>query len=125
VSATEVTLYGSVRIFTRDGSVDSDLSGLDVALESGGSGTAVGEDGNSVTVLVGIDQLDGVLKGIDVEADEDGTEDFLGVALHASGDVGEDGGANLNTISNGRFGGLSALQGGSLTKLPLGYFSGL
>lgn len=78
-----------------DGDVDTQLAGLDVLLEAGGGGAGAGEDGGAVAVLVGVDHVDGVVEGLDVQADEDGAEDLLLVALHVGGDVGDNGGANL------------------------------
>ncbi len=39
-----------------------------------------------------VDEGDCVVERVDVEADEDGAEDLLLVAVHGGGDVGEDGG---------------------------------
>lgn len=77
-----------------DGHIDSNLSGLNVATEGLGRGTRLGEDGDSVTVFVLVNQLNGIVNGLDVQANQDGTEDLLGVAGHVGGDVGDDGGAN-------------------------------
>ncbi|KAJ6446052.1 CMGC/SRPK protein kinase [Purpureocillium lavendulum] len=77
-----------------DGHVDADLAGLDVAAERLGRGAGAREDGNAVAVLVLVDELDGVVDGVDVEAHEDGAEDLLPVARHVGRHVGDDGGAD-------------------------------
>ena len=63
-----------------DGDVDADLAGLELLLEAGGRRAGGGEDGDAVAVFVGVDQVDGFVEGVDVEADEDGAEDFFLVA---------------------------------------------
>lgn len=78
-----------------DGDVDANLAGLEVLLEQGGRGPGAGEDGGAVAVRVGVDQIDGFLRGVDVQADQDGAEDFFSVAFHVRLDVGDDGGCNL------------------------------
>lgn len=78
----------------RDGDVDPDLSALNVLLEGLCGRTGLGEDGHAVAVLVGVDKVDGVGEGLDLEGDEDGAEDLLGVALHVRLDAGDDGWAD-------------------------------
>lgn len=70
-----------------DGDVDTLLAGLDLFLEAGRGRAGAGEDGCAVAVLVCVDQVDGVVEGGDVEADEDGAEDLFGVAFHVGFDV--------------------------------------
>lgn len=94
-----VTGEGEHGQWHRDGNVDTELAGLDVLLEARGGGAGAGEDGGAVAVLVGVDHVDGVVEGLDVQADEDGSEDLLLVALHVGGDVGDNGGANLGERS--------------------------
>lgn len=77
-----------------DGHIDTNLSGLNVATEGLGRRSRLGEDGDSVTVLVLVNQLNGVINGLDVQANQDGTEDLLRVAGHFGGDVGDDGGTD-------------------------------
>ena len=74
-----------------DGHIDANLAGLDVAAERLGCRARLGEDGNTVTVFVLVDQIDGVVNGLDVKADKDRAENLLLVAGHVSGDVGDDG----------------------------------
>lgn len=76
----------------RDGHVNADLTGLDAAAEGLGRGAAAGEDGDAVTVLVRVDEIDGLVERVNVETDEDGAEDLLAVALHVARHVGDDGG---------------------------------
>ena len=45
----------------RDGHIHANLAGLDVLLEAGGSRSGAGEDGSSVSVLVLVDELDGIV----------------------------------------------------------------
>ena len=78
-----------------DGNVDSNLAGLDLLLEAGRGCARACEDGGAVAVFVGVDEGDGVVEGGDVEADEDGAEDFLLVAGHLGGYVCDDSGADL------------------------------
>ncbi len=75
--------------------VDADLAGLDIALEARGGAAIAREDGDAVAVFVGVDELHGVVDGGDVNADEDGAEDFFGVAAHVGFDVCDYGGADL------------------------------
>lgn len=78
-----------------DGYVNTNLAGLDVALEAGGGCARVGEDGYTVAVFVAIDQVDGVFEGVDVDGDEDGAEDFFFVAGHVGLDVSDQSWADL------------------------------
>lgn len=78
-----------------DGDVDPDLTGLEILLEARGAGTGTGEDGRSVAVWVLVDHVDGVVQGVDIQADQYGSEDLLLVAGHVGGDIGDDGGSNL------------------------------
>jgi len=56
-----VTGEGEHGQWDRDGHVDAQLAGFDVLLEARGGGAGAGEDGGAVAVLVGIDQVDGVV----------------------------------------------------------------
>lgn len=78
----------------RDGDVNADLSGLDILLEARSSRPRTSEDGSAVTVLVLVDQVDGVVERVDGQTDKDRPEDLLPVAAHFGGDVGDDGGAD-------------------------------
>lgn len=71
------------------------MTSLDILLESGSSGSTVCEHCDTVSVSVAVDQLDGVLEGVDVEADENGSKDLFLVAFHRGGDIGEDCWADL------------------------------
>ena len=82
-----------------NGNVDAHLPGLDVLLEAGGGAAAPGEDGNTVAVLIRVDQLGGFVNGRNVHADEDGTEYLLGIAFHMWFYVGNDGRADLSMSS--------------------------
>lgn len=83
------------RQWYRNGHVQSHLAGLDVLLEVVGGGTAPGEDGGAVAVLVGVDEVDGGVECVHGEADEDGAKDFFGVAAHVGFDVRDYGGTDL------------------------------
>ena len=80
-----------------DGHVNANLAGFDVLLEPRGRGARAGEDGGAVAVFVGVDQVDGVVERVHVQADEDRAEDFFPVAAHFGGDVGDDSRANLGS----------------------------
>lgn len=82
-----------------NGYIDSNLSGLDFFLEFSGGGARSGEDGRSVSVLILIDEFDGVVESGDVETDENRAEDFFLVAGHVFGDVGDDGWSDLKCVS--------------------------
>jgi len=73
-----------------DGHVDADLAGLDVLLEVGGRRAGAGEDGDAVAVLVGVDERDGVVDRVDVQAYEHRTEDLFRVAFHVRLHVRDD-----------------------------------
>ncbi|KUI56600.1 hypothetical protein VP1G_10870 [Cytospora mali] len=73
-----------------NGHVDADLAGLDVAPEGLGRAAGAREDGDAVAVLVGVDQLDGVVQRLHVEAHQRRPEDLLLVALHPRRDVRDD-----------------------------------
>ncbi|CRK40953.1 hypothetical protein BN1723_015814 [Verticillium longisporum] len=77
-----------------DGDIDADLAGLNVAAERLGRGAGAREDGRAVAVFVLVDELNGVIESLDVEAHEDGAENLLGVALHLGRHVGDDGGGD-------------------------------
>lgn len=77
-----------------DGHVDTDLAGLDPPAEGLGCGAGAGEDGDTVAILVRVDEVDGLVERVDVEADQDGAEDLLPVAAHGGGHVGDDGGGD-------------------------------
>lgn len=73
-----------------DRGVDADLARFDLLLEPGGGGAGAGEDGDAVAVLVAINKGNGGGEVRHGEADEDGAEDFRGVAGHVGLDVGDD-----------------------------------
>lgn len=79
----------------RDGHVDTQLTSLHLFLEFGGGRARLGEDSTTVAVRVGVDQLNGFVKGLDVEADEDRTKDFLGVAFHLRRHIRDNGRSHL------------------------------
>lgn len=74
----------------RDWDVDAHLAGFDVLLETRGGAAGPGKDGDAVAVFVGVDQGNGLVDGGDVDADEDGAEDFFGVAPHVRFYIGDD-----------------------------------
>lgn len=85
-----------------DRDVDANLAGLDVFLEAGCGAAGTGENGGAVAVLVGVDKIDGFVNGLDIEADEDWTEDFLGIAFHMRLNIGDEGWADLEFIRHER-----------------------
>ena len=78
----------------RDGQVDTNLSGIDLVLELASGVTILGEDGSTVTVLVAVDQVDGLLQGVGSHDDHHGSEDLLVVHVHAWGHVVDHSGAH-------------------------------
>lgn len=82
----------------RDGDVNPDLSALNVLLERLRCRPGLGEDGHAVAVLVGVDEINGVGERLDLERDEHGTEDLLGVALHVWLDARDDSRADPVTV---------------------------
>lgn len=78
-----------------DGHINTQLTGFDVLLEPGGGGARGGEDGGTVAVFVGVCECNSIVKGLNVETDEDRTEDFLFVAGHVGCYVGDDCGGDL------------------------------
>ena len=81
-----------------DGDVDTNLTGLDLALELASRRTGAGEDGCAVTVLVCVDHLDSLVDGLDVQADKHRAEDLFSVALHVGLHVGDDGRSDPVTV---------------------------
>lgn len=78
-----------------NGHIDTDLASFDLLLEHASCGTRASEDGGTVSVFVGVDEVDGLVNRIHVQADEHRSKDFLGVALHMRLDVGDDGRPDL------------------------------
>ena len=74
--------------------VDSDLTAFDLVLELSGCGARFGEDGTPITPFIPVDQIDALLQGVDVKADQDWAEDFFLVASHVSFDLVNDCGAH-------------------------------
>ena len=65
-----------------DGNVNSDLAHVDLSLVFPSSSTRLSEDGGSVTILVLVDDLEGLIESLGVNDDEDGPEDLFLVAFH-------------------------------------------
>ena len=78
--------------------IDTNLPSLDMLGEFTRRTAALGEDGNAVAVFVCVDDIDGFVERVDVQADEDGTEDFFLVARHVFRYVGDDCRSNLSCI---------------------------
>src|SRR5919205_3064048 len=76
------------------GHVDADHADVHGALELAGRGSRGGEDGGTVTVGVGVDQLDALVQVFDPYHDEYGAEDLFLVGAHFRFDVVDDGGAD-------------------------------
>jgi len=76
-----------------DGDVDADLADVNLVRELPGSSAGVGEEGSAVSVRVLVDEGDGLIKGVNVQANKGGSEDLLSVAGHLRGDFSEDGGS--------------------------------
>lgn len=86
-----------------NGHVNADLTGLDVFLEACCGASAPGEDCDAVSILVCVDEVDGVVDCGDAQTNQNRAEDFLLVALHMRLDVGYQSGTDLR-------GGLLALR---------------
>jgi hypothetical protein len=93
----EVTTEGSARASegnhrerNRDRDVDTNLTDIDFMLEFASCSAASSEDGGTVTVRVGVDELDGVFESVDLHDTESGGEDFFLVACHFGGDVSDE-----------------------------------
>ena len=78
-----------------DGHIDTNLTGLEILLESGRSGARSSEDGGTIAILVGVDQVDGVVKSLHLQTDEYRTEDLFLVASHVWLDTCDDSWAHL------------------------------
>jgi hypothetical protein len=71
------------------------LTSLNLTLEAAGSGARASEDGSTVSILICVDHVNGLVDGLDIQADKHRTKYLLLVALHVGLDVGDDRGANL------------------------------
>lgn len=78
-----------------DGNIDTNLTGLNFALEAAGGGARSGEDGGTVAILVVVDEINGLVDSLDVQANQYRTEDLLAIAAHVWFDITDDRGANL------------------------------
>ena len=105
------TSEGEERQGDGDGQVDSNLAGIDLVLELTSSSTRRGEDSSSVSVGVGIDDLEGLVEVLGRHDAENGAEDLLLVDAHILGDASEDGGADpVSSLVSGGDVGLAAVQ---------------
>lgn len=82
-----------------DGHIDAELADIADFLEACCGAAAAGEDGGAVAVIVCVYESDGFVEGGDVEADEDGAENFFRVATHVGFDVGDYCWADLEGVS--------------------------
>src|SRR5471032_3303465 len=78
----------------RNRDVDPDLADVDFTLEFTRRRTALGEQARAVAKRVGVDQCNGLIKGVDFQHHQHRTKDFLGVDLHLGGDTREQGRAD-------------------------------
>jgi len=62
--------------------INSNLSHVDLPLEFPSGCTGLSEDGGAVTILILVDDLDGLVKSLGLEDDEHGSEDLFMVAFH-------------------------------------------
>ena len=84
----------------RNGHVDANLTGLNLTLEAASGRTLASEDGGTVTVLVGIDHVNGFVDGLEVQADKERAKNILSVEINMRLEVGDDGRKNLqSTVS--------------------------
>mmetsp|Transcript_42388 Transcript_42388/g.106937 ORF Transcript_42388/g.106937 Transcript_42388/m.106937 type:complete len:468 (-) Transcript_42388:382-1785(-) len=75
----------------RDRNVDTNLTNIDLSLILASSGTAASEQGSTVPVGVAVDESDGLIQSICLEADEHRAKDLLLVAAHLRGHASDDG----------------------------------
>lgn len=80
------------------GNIDTDLTGFDISLESSGDTTIAREYSDAIAILVCVYEVDGIVEGRDVYADEDWAKDFFGVAAHMRFDVCDHCGADLQCV---------------------------
>ena len=62
--------------------VNSNLSHINLPFVFPSSGARLGKDGGSVTILVLVDDLEGLIESVGVEDDKNGSEDLFMVAFH-------------------------------------------
>ena len=100
----------------RDGHVDTNLSDINLVLEFASGSSRAGEDCSSISVGVGVDQLNGLFQGINIDTNQNGTEDLLSVAIHIGGDIGDDSWGKEVAVGELGDGDISPVQynGGSL-----------
>ena len=79
--------------------IDTNLPSLNVLGEFTRRAAALGEDGDAITVLVCVDDIDGFVERVDVQADKDGSKDFFLVARHVFRHIGNDCRSDLSRIS--------------------------
>jgi hypothetical protein len=83
-------MYAMTRIHTWDWDINSNLSGLNILLECLCRCSGLCEDSHTVTILVGVDEINGAIQGVDLKGYQDWTEDLLLVALHVWLDACDD-----------------------------------
>ena len=71
----------------RDGDIDADHAHFDLVLEAPCSAAVVGEDRGAVAVGVVVDQIQGLVVGLDAHHRQHRAEDLVGVDAHLGGDV--------------------------------------
>ena len=103
-----------------DREVDTNLSGLDLSLELSHDVTVGGEAGDSVTVGVLVDELDGILKVVLADNAHDGTEDLFIVASHTLFATINNGGANPVTIGVAFNSGVTSVEEEGSVLLSIG-----
>lgn len=67
------------------------MSGFDLILELSSIATRPGENGDAITVLVAVDQFDGLVEGVDAADNHNWTENLLVIGGHAWFGVVNDG----------------------------------
>merc|ERR1711974_129770 len=83
----------------RDGKINTDLASLNLLLELANSSARASEDSSTVTVLVVVDQLDGLIQSIDSHHREDRSEDLLRVGGVVDIAAIDDGGSDVVAVS--------------------------
>lgn len=109
------------REWDRNRQVDSNLSGLDFVLEFSSVSSGLGENGNTITPRVAVDELDGLIKSLHSADDHNRSKEFIIVTVHTRLSMINDGRANPVSIRKAVNLGVSSIKK-NLCTLVLGVF---
>lgn len=82
-----------------DWDVDAQLTRLNFFLEPCGRCARASEDGRAIAIWIGVDQSNGLVSRIDIQANKNGAEDLFGVAFHMRLHICDDRWADLRISS--------------------------